>query len=119
MPKEFGAVDPRRGPEHNDADDTAAYEAEELGLEVTDLSAERAEELGYKPNSGVLITKVDPDKVAGERGIKEGMLISKVGKQHVKNLADFKAALKHESLKDGIVLLVRDQRGTDLMLLKE
>jgi serine protease Do len=120
MPKEFGQADRKGRPGRSNSDDSSAYEASELGVEVTDLTADRAEELGFENETGVLVTKVDPEKAAAEQGVKAGMLITKVGKKSVKNLNDFKAALKGESIKDGIVLVVRDARGGNhFLLLKE
>ena len=61
--------------------------------------------------SGVLVTSVDADKPAAEVGLTEGMLILKVGKKSVKNIEEFQSALKGESLKDGVLLLVRTRSG--------
>ncbi len=118
MPKEFGVADRKGRPGRNNSENSSAYEAEDLGLEVSELSADRAEELGFEGTTGVLITKVDPDKPAGEQGLKAGMLIAKVGKKAVTNVEGFKAALKSESLDNGIVMLVRDARGNHFVLLK-
>jgi len=119
MPKEFGAVERKGRPGRNNSENSSAYEAEELGIEVSELTADRAEELGFEGTTGVLIIKIDPEKAAAEQGLKAGMLIAKVGKKSVKNVDEFKAALKSESLKDGIVLLVRDTRGNHFVLLKD
>jgi serine protease Do len=119
MPKDFGVAERNRRPERNGSSDSSTYEAEELGVEVSDLTSDRAEELGYQGTAGVVITKVDPDKAAAEHGLRDGMLILKVGKKSVKNIGDFKAALKGESLKEGIVLLVREARGNHFVVIKE
>lgn len=120
MPKDFGAVERRGRPGKSNAEEPHAYEAEALGFDVTDLQAERAEELGYQGESGVLITKVDRDKIGFDKGLREGMLVLKVDKKAVKNVEEFKAALKDQSLKDGVLLLVRVPNGANrFVLLKE
>ena len=70
-----------------------------------------AKALGMKKAEGVVITKVDPDSVAAEKGLREGLVILSVGKQSVKSVADFRAAMKNESLEKGILLLVRTRSG--------
>ncbi len=83
------------------------------------MTAENAESLGFKGHAGVLISKVDPDSPAAEQGLREGMLIMKVGKKAVKDAAQFQAAVKHESLKDGVLLLVRTKAGNRLVVVQE
>ena len=72
----------------------------------------------YHATDGVLIRKVDPDGIAAEKGLRPGMLIHKVGKTVVKNVHDFETALKHESLKDGVLMQVRTQRGSQFVVLQ-
>ncbi len=119
-PKDFGIVDRQGRPSRGNAEDPAAYEAEELGIEVTELSADRATELGYEGESGVLITKVARDKIAFEKGLREGMMVLKVDKKPVKNVEEFKSALKGETVKEGILLLVRVPAGANrFVMIKE
>jgi serine protease Do len=120
LPKDFGLADRRGRPNKSNSNESAAYEAEEIGLEVSELQADRAEELGYAGESGVVVTQVDHDKVSFEKGIREGMLIVKVDKKPVKNVEEFKTALQGQSLKEGILLLVRVPSGANrFVLLKE
>jgi serine protease Do len=58
-----------------------------------------------------VITKVDPDSVAAEKGLSEGFVILMIGKQPVKSVDDFQKAMKNESLEKGILLLVRTRSG--------
>ncbi len=96
-----------------------AFEDNDLGLEVSDLTAEKASAAGLKPNEGVLITAVNPDSPAFEKGLHEGMVILKVGKQDVKSVEEFKAALEGQSLEQGILLYVHARNGNDFVLLKD
>ncbi len=120
MPKDFGVLDRPDRPSKSKSEDSASYAADELGLEVGDLASDRAAELGYQGEKGVLITQVDREKVGFDKGLREGMLIVKVDKKAVTNVEEFKAALKGQSLKEGILLLVRVPTGANrFVLLKE
>ncbi len=99
--------------------DQDVFEASELGLVVSDLSAEKAAEVGLQPNEGVLVTSISRNSPAFEKGLREGMVVLKVGKQDVKSVAEFKAALKDHSLAKGILLYVHARNGNDFVLLKE
>jgi serine protease Do len=119
FPKDF-ALASRGGPLfRGEVNENESFEADSLGLQVADLSAEKAEEIGMKPNEGVLITRVDVNSKAYDQGLRQGMVIQKVNKKDVKSVEEFKAAVKEGSLKDGILLYVRARGGNDFVLLKE
>ena len=119
LPKDFGMAGRSIRPDRGSSKKSDSFEAQDLGIEVAEMTPEQAEELGFKGHSGVLITSVDPEKVAAEQGLHEGMLIMKIGRAAVKNVDEFKAALKGESVKDGVVLHVRTSSGNRFFLLKE
>ncbi len=109
LPKDFGvALAPAMGHGHAGP---PGFNSKDLGLEVSDLSKNLADRLGYAGFSGVVVTGVDRDGIAAEAGIRESMLILRVGKKPVRSAADFSAALKTESLANGILLLVRTADG--------
>jgi serine protease Do len=110
LPKDFGVLVRDESPKRDETD-PAVVASTELGLDVTDLNAEQAEQLGYKGHSGALVAEVDPNGAASAQGLRPGMLILKVGKKEIKSAADFEAAIKKESLKDGVLLLVRTRAG--------
>ena len=116
LPKNFGAA---VGESHEEAEHAEApkFESNNLGLEVTELAANEALARSYKGFSGVLISKVEPNGPAAEQGLREGMLIMKVGSTPVKTVEDFQAAVKAESVKDGVMLLVRTPRGNRFVVL--
>ena len=110
----------RSAPAAEDSDSASDnFKSSMLGLEVTDVTAEDAESLGFKGHHGVLIAKVDPDGPAAAQGLRPGMLITKVDKKGVKSVAEFEAALKHESLKDGVLLWVRSKTGNQLVVVQD
>jgi serine protease Do len=91
-----------------------------LGIQVTQLTPEKAKQLGYPEKSeGVLITEVAPDSVAAEAGVISGMLILKVDQQLVKSVEEAKKALDNGSLEKGVLLQVRTAHGgTSYVMLK-
>ena len=78
-----------------------------MGVQVGELTAEAARQLGYDAGAGVLVTAVDPEGPAAMAGLREGVLILRVGKKAVNSVAEFEAAVKSESIEDGILLLIR------------
>jgi serine protease Do len=118
LPGDFGVAgkSPKSG---KPAGDPGAFEAEDLGLNVSELTDNLAQRLGFKGFSGVLISGVTPNGIAAEAGLREGMLILRVGKKPVASVAEFKAAIKGESLKEGVMLLVRTQEGNRFVVLQQ
>jgi serine protease Do len=117
MPKQFASV--QRGPSGN-AEAPKSYASAKLGLEVSDLSPDQASQLGYENLQGALITGVDPQSAAAEKGLREGMLIRRVGKTTVNSRADFEKAVENVTLAEGVLLLVRTPEGQQFfVVLKE
>ena len=91
-----------------------------LGIDVQDLDARVARELGYEDRTaGVLVVSVDPNGAADGKGISRGMLILRVGKTDVSNVDQFRRALANESLEKGILLLVGTPNGSRFVVLKK
>jgi len=104
-------------PEHRGGNHSG-FKSDELGVEVSELTKDNAEQLGFKDHQGVVITEVAPDSAAARAGLSEGMLIMKVNTHAVKSLDDFKAAVKEVSLDKGVLLLVRTDSGNRFLVLK-
>ena len=84
-----------------------------LGLEVADLNADMASQLGLGPNEeGVVITKVRPGSPAAMAGIRPGFLIQAVNHTKVTNSSDFNKAIADASNQKRILLLVRQGKAT-------
>jgi serine protease Do len=95
------------------------YKSDELGIEVSELTANNAEQLGFKDLKGVVITGVDDNSLAAETGLREGMLVMKVGKLRVESTTDFKKAMETESVERGVLLLVRTEQGNRFVVLQK
>ena len=120
QPEEFGvnASIPhyRRSPKEADN-----VPLEKIGVEVTDLTPEQAEELGYKDSQkGALITKVESGSSAEAAGLRRGMLIAKVEKKNITSASEAQQAVAKESLEKGIMLQVKSPSGgSAYVMLKE
>lgn len=101
------------------ADGNAGFSAEELGIDVVDLTHEDATRLGYEKVAGVLIQKVTTGSLADDAGLAAGMLIVKVGKQKVDNVEQFKQAMSDQSTQRGVLLLVRTRGGSRFIVLRK
>ena len=99
-------------------DSTSGFISRELGLQVGELTGDVARGLGLEKPSGVLITRVDPRGIAALARIREGTAILEVEKKPVRSVAEFEAALKGNSLEDGILLTLRSKEGERYVLLR-
>jgi serine protease Do len=118
MPESFGVTARRAKPERTSEGES--FSARDLGLDVGELTPELAKQLGLEGQpTGVVITSVEPNGLAEEAGLREGMLITRVGKQPIKSVADFQKAVKAEDLKSGIMLLVRTPAGNRFVVLQQ
>ncbi|MBN1208524.1 MAG: trypsin-like peptidase domain-containing protein [Myxococcaceae bacterium] len=82
---------------------------EELGLVLTDLTADVASQVGYAPYAGVLVTGVVPNSPAARVGLVAGDLITELNRRKVKDVATVRTTLEKGGA--GANVLVRVQRG--------
>jgi len=120
QPTDFGKVSlpvPTKTPKREKG---STMSLDKIGLDVSDLTADLADQLGYKENAtGALITNVDRDGIAYEAGLRRGFLITKVDKVSVKSATACKDAVEKGSLEQGILLSVTSPiGGSNLVLLK-
>jgi len=90
-----------------------------LGLQLSELNADVAEQLGIENSAGLVITGVRPNSPAANAGLLDGMVIRKVGNRTVNSLVDFTDAMKDVNLKDGILLLVRAGQTSQFVVVKD
>jgi serine protease Do len=100
-------------PAHQEKTDLQRY-----GLEVGTLTKELADQLELKGIKGVVVTGIKPGSTADRAGIQEGMVISRLGRTEIKSMADFQAAMKATTSKEGLLLLVRTPQGSRFVVLK-
>ncbi|MCP4612326.1 MAG: DegQ family serine endoprotease [Planctomycetes bacterium] len=90
----------------------------ELGFSVENLTDEVAAQSGYKGLSGVIVTSVDDDSQAAEKGIAPGALIMEVNQQKVRNTEEFNEAIKDAKKEGAALLFVKRGRYTFFVPLK-
>jgi serine protease Do len=91
---------------------------EELGLFVENLTAELAEDLGYRGRVGVVVTEVDLDSQAARTGIRPGSLIWQANRRPVRNIEDLKQAVERAAKTGILSLLIKNRHRTQLFVLK-
>jgi len=91
---------------------------EQLGFAVENLSSELAGRLGYEGMAGVVVTRIDPDSQAAQKGITTGTLIEEVNQKQIKNTDDFNREIGKAGNEGNILLLVRQGRYKQYVPLK-
>jgi len=91
----------------------AAASVAGLGLSSLTPEAKRSFNIGDKVVTGAVITKVDPDSDAADKGLQPGDVVLRIGNKAVRNPADFQAGVA-EAKKGGrnsVLLLVAHSQG--------
>lgn len=110
----------RRARRSSPAEPQSESEISALGIEVTDLTSELAEQLGLKyERSGIVVKSVAPDSIAAEAGLQPGDLIQRVGTKPVKDVAAFRQVLKNADLAKGVLLHIRRGEGSAFVVVKQ
>lgn len=110
MPNEYSVASVEKAPKQEQYDD--------LGLKVGKLTDSLADQLGLKDAKGVVVTDVQDGSPASVAGVKPGDVVEKVGKTPVTTPEEFSDAVKKLSLKDGIVLHLRNAEGKGFVVLR-
>lgn len=87
--------------------------AEVLGLSLSEITPDLAEQYGIDRENGLVITSINADSEAASKGLMEGDLITEAGQQSVATVEDFRDRVEEASDagRKSILLLVR--RGGD------
>jgi serine protease Do len=88
-----------------------------LGLSVQTLTRQLATQLGYEGLSGVLVDDVEPGSLADEYGLEPEMLITEVNREPVRNVKQFHEAVARAKAKGKVLLRVRAEEWTRLVLI--
>jgi serine protease Do len=114
MPTEYTA---QRG--ESSAPDRTDKSFDSLGLEVRPLTKELSKQLGLTNATGVVVTGVKEDGPTALAGIKQGDIIERVGSTPVTTVEEFQKAVAGLSLKEGIVLHLRNADGRRYVIVQE
>ena len=91
---------------------------DQLGIQAETLTGSLAEQLGVKADAGVAITEVRPGSPAAMAGLAKGMVITQANHKPVKSPADLRKALASKPLGEGLLLMVRTEEGSRMVLLR-
>jgi len=75
-----------------------------LGLKVRALNRDTARKFGVEVRPGVIVTEVQSDSLAAERGFKPGDIITEVNHEEVTSPKEFNAEVRRAKLKEGVLL---------------
>lgn len=117
MPEEYSLAS--RGSLRPQQKETEKVEANELGIEVKELTDEIAEQLDLDGVTGVVVSSVNNDGPGARAGIKAGDVIEKVGKTKVRTVDEFEKALENVDVEEGVLLLVRNGNATRFIVIQK
>jgi serine protease Do len=88
-----------------------------LGLSVANMSPEAGRKYGFKSKkNGVMITEVDPQSHAHEAGLRPGMLITRIERQAVADVAAFEKIVGSLDAKSDVLVQVATPEGGTLLV---
>jgi serine protease Do len=97
-----------------------AVSYDDLGLQVSPLTKDLAKQLDLSANvTGVVVTGVKEDSAAANAGVQNGDVVERVGNTPVKTVEEFRKAVDAASLKDGVVLHLRNAEGKRYVIVKQ
>lgn len=80
--------------------------SDDFGITVQTITDDLAERLGVKKSSGVVITEVENGSPAESAGLSAGDVVTRVGGQQVRTAAEYRDAMKEQSLERGVRMQV-------------
>lgn len=84
---------------------------------MQDLTDDLASRYGFKGQSGVIVSNVEPGSQAERVGIAQGSLIKEVNRVQVHNTKEFNEEIEKAREKGAVLLLVKRERFTFYALL--
>jgi serine protease Do len=89
-----------------------------MGIIVAPLTADKAKELGYENEEGVLITEVEDDSPAARAELRPGDLITEISHEKITTVAECKDAIAKAKGKDSILVLIKRQAGSRFVIVR-
>ncbi len=116
FPEEFTAVSRMRRSERKPEADT---KAKLLGMTVQNINADLAKRFEVEVEKGVIVTAIENDSVAAEKGISPGDIVTRINSASVDSVATFKAAIEGEDLKKGVIVHLTSEGSQRFEVLKQ
>jgi Do/DeqQ family serine protease len=93
--------------EETEKEPEKSAEGGKLGLDLQPLTPEMAKRLKIPDTRGMLITGVDPNGAAAEKGVQRGDVLMEVNRQEVETFEDVKSALEKSGDRPVLLLISR------------
>ncbi len=116
FPDEFTAVSRLRQPERRPEQES---KAKLLGMTVQNITSDLAKRFEVEDGEGVIVTAIENDSAAAEKGISPGDIVTRVNSDSVDSVASFKAALEGEDFKKGVVVHLNSKGSQRFEVLKQ
>ena len=116
FPEEFTAVSRMRRSERKPEANT---KAKLLGMTVQNINADLAKRFEVEVEKGVIVTAIENDSVAAEKGISPGDIVTRINSAPVDSVASFKAALEGEDFKKGVIVHLTSEGSQRFEVLKQ
>ena len=116
FPEEFTAVSRLRRPERKPE---AEAKAKLLGMTVQKITPDLAKRFEAKGEEGVIVTAIENDSAAAEKGIAPGDIVTRINSAPVDSVKSFKAALEGEDLKKGVIVHLNSGGSQRFEVLKQ
>jgi len=114
FPDELTAVSRLRRPESK-----PETKAELLGMTVQAITPDLAKRFEVEGGEGVIVTAIENDSAAAEKGIAPGDIVTRINSETVDSVSSFKAALEGEDLKKGVVVHLNSKGSQRFEVLKQ
>ena len=93
------------------------HASEKLGLTVQNLTSDLAKQFGFVGQKGVLVTDVEEDSPAAQKGIQPGSLIQEVNRKPVESVTEFKDAVDAVGKNGKVMLRIRYEKSSTFVVL--
>jgi serine protease Do len=99
-PRPIPDAKPRLARDKNDRSDL------KLGLDIAPLTEMRAQQMGYKTTTGVMVRTVNADNVAYDAGLRDGDVIKEINRQTISKEEDYEQIVNKLKPGDSLVMYV-------------
>ena len=86
-------------------------ESNEFGLELKKITDSLKEKYQIEEEEALVVTRIDPNGEAYEKGIREGDIIKRIGTERVKSIKDYNRLLEKAKAKGTVLVLVKKPGG--------
>tara|TARA_Y100001960_G_scaffold295815_1_gene340788 strand:- start:1078 stop:2457 length:1380 start_codon:yes stop_codon:yes gene_type:complete len=87
-------------------------ESNEFGLELKKITDSLKEKYQIEEEEALVVTRIDPNGEAYEKGIREGDIIKRIGTERVRSLKDYNRLLEKAKVKGTVLVLVKKPGGS-------